>query len=81
MGWAEFVLRSEGYKEDVENEQRLFRKVAYEIHTIGYSFSKKNPPTIQKYWKIGTEKAKQVPNSFIEAMRKARKDFKDKLNV
>lgn len=69
MPWAEFVLRSIGFKEHREFEMAMYRKVAYECYKNGFMFAKAKPVPIDKYWSIGEKKVikKDVPKEFLDA--------------
>ena len=69
MSWAEFVLRSIGFREEREFVATMVREVAYETHGVRYLFSKKNPPKKEVYWPIGQKKQgiKEIPRQFLEA--------------
>lgn len=69
MPWAEFVLRSIGFKEEQEFTMMMFREVAYECYKNGFVFTKSKPVDKNKFWKIGHKKVikKEVPKEFLEA--------------
>lgn len=70
MSWAEFVLRSIGFRERQEREEMLFRAVAYQSYCNQFVWGKKRPEKIDRWWKIGNDKipvTKKVPEAFIKA--------------
>ena len=72
MSWAEFVLRSIGFKDKREFEMLMTREIAYQSHTMQYVFGKSKPPTKEKFWKIGEGKKvvkKNPPPAFMDAMK------------
>ena len=77
MSWAEFILRSIGFKEQREFDMRMTRQVAYEVHTIKYMFGKKNPPKIESYWNIG-EAIKKVSKSTMEHLKELQREYQKK---
>ncbi len=79
MSWAEFVLRSIGFKEKREFEMLMHREVAYQAHCMQYLFGKNNPPKKDSFWKIGDNKkavTKQVPEAFLKAREEYLKKVK-----
>lgn len=78
MSWAEFVLRSIGFKRVRDYEASLFRILSYETHKVQYINSKKKPPSIDKYWPMGEKKGltEDQKKAFAEALRK----YKEKKN-
>ena len=50
MSWAEFVLRSIGFKRVRDYEFNLKKMQAYETHNLRYLLSKKKPPTFDRFW-------------------------------
>ena len=79
MSWAEFVLRSIGFRQEVEFEMRMTRAIAYQSHVAQYAFSKKKPPTIEKFWPIG-EKS-DLPDEMEEAFLAAHKKYLEETNA
>ena len=70
MSWAEFVLRSIGFKEEREFKMLMTREIAYQAHSMQYVFGKKSPPKKEKFWNIGDEKkpiSKEIPKAFLKA--------------
>lgn len=79
MSWAEFVLRSIGFKEQQEFEMLMFREVSYQAHCMQYLFGKKNPPKKDAFWRIGDKKkpiTKEVPEAFLKAREEYLKKVK-----
>lgn len=56
MSWAEFILRSIGFKKKLEREEKLARVIAYQSYCSQFAFSKKKPKPIDQFWKIGDSK-------------------------
>jgi len=78
MSWAEFVLRSIGFREKREFDMMMTREISYEAHCMQYAFAKGKPPRKDKFWQIGEVKpqtSKLVPQAFLNA----RAEYKRKL--
>ena len=80
MTWAEFTLRSFGFKEKVEREMLLTREVSYEVYKLGFLFGKKKPFTKNKFWKIGGGKDVEVSQAAIDRFKAAKEEYKKKKN-
>ena len=81
MSWAEFVLRSIGFRDKRQREESLFRELAYQTHCLQYMMSKKNPPAIDKFWKIGENKqtksvSEETKKAYAEAFEKYKRESK-----
>lgn len=77
MGWAEFVLRSIGFREKLEREREMAREIIYSIHcnrlTYNNPFGKsKKPPSYESFFGI---KKKPVEKKIPEAFLKAREEY------
>lgn len=75
MSWAEFVIRSIGFKEQREYEMKMTREVAYQIYLGNHSFSKNKPKSKEKFWSIGEQKKPKINKVQEEAFRKAHKKY------
>lgn len=77
MPWAEFVLRSFGFKERLERERKMLGELIYMVHcnrlVYNNPFGKsKKPPTLESF--LGVPK-KQVKKEIPEAFMKARAEY------
>lgn len=73
MSWAEFVLRSIGFKEKREFEMLMTREIAYQSYCMQYVFGKGKPKSKDKFWKIGEKRP--IKTEVPEAFRKAREEY------
>jgi len=81
MTWAEFRIRSFGFKRVRQFSMFLTREIAYEVHVGHYVWGKKKPPNKDKFWNItGTEQKGSVNKDIIESFRKKRADYLKKEN-
>ncbi len=80
MSWAEFVLRSDGYRKKQEREEMLFREIAYQSHCGQYMFSKKSPPRKEAWWPIGRKKSQTIGEEQRQAYLEAVKKYKEQKN-
>ena len=83
MSWAEFVLRSIGFKEQREFEMRMTREVAYQMYVGNHQSSKKKPKSKDKFWAIGEQKqekgiTKQHEQAFLQAHKRYLEELKNK---
>jgi hypothetical protein len=81
MSWAEFILRSIGFRSKQERQESLFREIAYQTHSLQYMMSKKNPPSIDKFWRIGNDNKKpslsqESKQAYLDAFEKYKKEIK-----
>lgn len=60
MSWAEFILRSIGFKEEREFQMLMTREVAYQSYCAQFIYSKKKPMKKDLFWKIGKDKSKNT---------------------
>ena len=69
MSWAEFVLRSIGFREEREFKMLMTREISYESNAIRYAFGKSKQPSKEKFWPIGKKKkiVKEIPTAFKDA--------------
>lgn len=78
MSWAEFLIRSIGFKRQREYEMSMFREVAYSSYVSGW-MGKTKPPSKEKFWPIGSKKTTGVSPEQMEAFKRAREQYlKDK---
>lgn len=78
MSWAEFLIRSIGFKRARDYEQMLFREVAYSAFVSGW-MGKTKPPSKQKFWPIGSDQA--GPNKAqLEKLKEVREAIKQRKN-
>lgn len=81
MSWVEFVTRSIGFKKKRKYEAFMVRVIAYQSFCSQYIFSKKKPPSIDKFWKIEEEKSKStITESQKEAFNKAFAKYQKEVN-
>lgn len=73
MSWAEFLIRSIGFRRQREYEMMMFREVAYSAYVGGW-MGKSKPPSKEKFWPIGNKK-KGVNEQAKEAFLKAREQY------
>lgn len=74
MTWAEFQIRSYGWKRQDERESYKLRKVGFSAMWAFHSDFKKLPRSEDKYWQIG-DKHITTNNSMQEAIRKAQEEY------
>lgn len=82
MSWAEFVLRSIGFRQKQKREEILTREVAYQIYVGNHSFSKKSPKSKNAFWKIEDEKkgstiSEVSKQAYLKAMERYKKEKGD----
>lgn len=79
MSWAEFVLRSIGFKEEREFQMLMTREIAYQAHSMQYVFGKSKPPRKDKFWNIGEETVNNtnISDEQIEAFREAKRKYNE----
>lgn len=76
MSWAEFIIRSLGFKRKREFEMMMYREVAYASYVSGW-MGKSKPPSKQKFWPIGEQKVgltDEMKQAFLKAKEQYRKD-------
>jgi hypothetical protein len=82
MSWAEFVLRSIGFRKQRDFEKEMTRAVAYQGYVLSFQHSKQRPKPINVWWPIGEKRQSGVTEehrqAFIRAQEKARKDREQK---
>lgn len=81
MSWAEFVLRSIGFREKIERERLLVREVAYQVYCSQFVWSKKKPKSKNKFWPITSDAPKRASIKAKNAFLNAFKKYKKKLNA
>lgn len=83
MTWAEFQIRSYGWKRQDERESYKLRKVGFAAMWAFHGDFKRMPKSEDKYWSIGG-KSITINDSMQEAIKKAQenyfKELKDKNN-
>lgn len=79
MSWAEFVLRSIGFKKEQERKEELTRAVAYQSYRAGFVFSKENPLPIDRFWKIGSDEQTTIPDAIQQRMIKETAEWAKKV--
>ena len=67
MSWAEFVLRSIGFREQREFDMKMHRESAYWGYRASMIFSKKKPVNKDEFWPIG--KGNEIENTVSEEMK------------
>lgn len=75
MTWAEFRIRSFGFKRVRKFQMFLTREIAYEVHVGHYSWGKKKPPKKDKYWSLDGVKKKAVNEDIVAAFKKKRAEY------
>ena len=70
MTWAEFQIRSFGFKRVRKWQMFLTREIAYEVHCNRYLWGKKNPPKKEQYWPLDGKRKDEVANALKEAWKK-----------
>jgi len=74
MTWAEFQIRSFGYRRMKEREELLTREIAWASLTGSHYNSKNLPKTKDKFWRIGSKPT--VKNERMnEAIKKAQEEY------
>lgn len=82
MSWAEFVLRSIGFRNKQKREEILTREVAYQIYVGNHAYSTKKPRSKSQFWKIEGEKksssiSEESKQSYLKAMERYKKEKGD----
>lgn len=82
MSWAEFVLRSIGFREQREFEMMMTREVSYELYKNGFVFAKGKPVKKDKFWPIGKKKKRvsKVSDAARQKFMKAFEAYKKKVD-
>lgn len=80
MSWAEFLLRSIGFKEKRKRELLLVREIAYQNYCSQFVWSKKKPKSKEKFWPIDAQAPKKASKKAKNAFLAAFKDYKNKIN-
>ena len=79
MTWAEFQIRSFGYKRIQEKEELLTREIAWNALVAPHSDPKKIPKTKDKFWQIG-EKKSSVTDEMKARIKKAQNEYFNQVN-
>ena len=83
MTWAEFQIRSYGWKRSDERESYKFRKIGFAAMWAFHGDFKRMPKSENKFWQIGNKEI-STTDAMQEAIKKAREDYfkelKDKQN-
>lgn len=80
MTWAEFQIRSFGFKRIRKWQMFLTREIAYEVHTTRYLWGKKKPPKKEQFWSLGEKKNNGLSEEVIELFRKQKAEFNNSKN-
>ncbi len=75
MSWAEFVLRSIGFKEHRDFKMEMTRAVAYQGYVGNHAFSKKNPKPMDVWWPIRKKKRAGLTDDQKEAFKLAQEAY------
>lgn len=76
MTWAEFQIRSFGFKRVQKWQKFLIREIAYEVHCNRYIWGKKKPPKKNDFWPLD-EKKNSLNDAHVSALEDAWKKYKD----
>jgi len=80
MSWAEFVLRSIGFRDKQEREEMMVREIAYQSHCIQYIFAKGKPPKKDAFWKIGNKSTSAITDNQRAAFDAAMEQYKKEID-
>lgn len=83
MTWNEFRIRTIAYQRmqerEVERQAFFTREIAYQVYRLQFLFSKKSPPSKERFWPIG-KKESGLPDEVRAQFLQRFAEFKNSVN-